>query len=141
MFLGTILPMHAMRNPTGKRKNAWQILLCLTLLALLFRAAFPTGYMPGLSGPGGGALTVALCTGYEQAPVRGHDDAPHHDGTHQVCLFSAVAAQAIVPGAGTPAIAALAQAVIPPHPDGIAPLPVPIFGPPLGPRAPPVRLG
>jgi hypothetical protein len=71
--------MCAWGNLRGSSKRVWQILLCLTLFALLFRAAFPVGYMPKLSSHGSDSLTVSLCTEYDDTslvPVNFHGGAP-----------------------------------------------------------------
>lgn len=142
---GTISPMYAARSLKRSSKSVWQILICLTLFALLFRAAFPAGYMPGPSSQGGGALTVTLCAGHGDTtlvPVNFHGDAPDHDGTTQGCPFCAVLAQAVMPGAATLAVAAAIT-----HqstlllPDGVPALTTQTAGPPLGSRAPPAFLG
>ncbi|MFA7437545.1 DUF2946 family protein [Castellaniella sp.] len=137
--------MHALRNLKGSHKGVWQILLCLTLFALLFRTAFPAGYMPKLSGPGSGTLTIALCTETGDvglASVTLLDGVPDHDGAAQSCPFCAVVSQAVMPGAAAPAMAtAVARVPTLTLRDGMTPLPARIAGPPLGPRAPPVLLG
>ncbi|CAM5208804.1 hypothetical protein CDEN61S_03800 [Castellaniella denitrificans] len=141
--------MHAQGNLKGSGKRVWQILLCLTLFALLFRAAVPAGYMPNLSGQDGGTLTVTLCTehgGTALMPVSLHDDdapqAPDHDGTGQFCPFCAVVSLAIMPGIATPTVAAaITHEITLPLPDDVKPLSALIAGPPLGSRAPPALLG
>jgi len=139
--------MSATGKPKGSSKRAWQILLCLTLLALLFRAVFPAGYMPRPSGPGNGILTLALCAPHEGItlmPAGLGDDPPEpdHDGAAQACPFCTVVSQAIMPGAAMLELAAeIAPAATLTLPDGVKPLPALIAGPPLGPRAPPALLG
>lgn len=132
----------------GSNKRVWQALLCLTLFALLFRAAFPAGYMPTLSSQGSGTFTVTPCIKHEgppRIPVSLRDDAsqaPDHDGTEHLCPFCAVVSQAIIPGIATLIVAtAITHEITLPLPDGVKPLSALIAGPPLGSRAPPVLLG
>jgi hypothetical protein len=137
--------MYAWGTLKRSSKRVWQILLCLTLFALLFRAAFPAGYMPGLSGQGGGTLTVTLCAAHGDATfvsVNLQSDAPDHDGTAQSCPFCAVVSQAIMPGLAVPAVAAaIPHEITLAPPDGVPALYTLNAGPPLGSRAPPAFLG
>jgi hypothetical protein len=137
--------MCAWGNLRGSSKRVWQILLCLTLFALLFRAAFPVGYMPKLSSHGSDSLTVSLCTEYDDTslvPVNFHGGAPDHDGMAQHCPFCAVVSQAVMPGTAVLAVVTAATHEIPLIlPDGIAARSTLTVGSPLGSRAPPTLLG
>lgn len=136
--------MSVIRNRRASHSRIGQILLCLTLFALLFRGAFPTGYMPALAGQGNHTLTLTLCTAYagaDPAPTAIRVDMPRTSEPGSLvhsCPFCAVVSQALMPGAAPPALAtAITHDITLTLSDRAAPLPALIPGPPLGSRAPP----
>lgn len=120
----------------------------LTLALFALRALVPVGYMPDLGAARDGQVRVVLCTGYGSksvlvdesgAPVEDQDEAKH--GAAGDCPFGAAPAAALIGAepAAALAIPDLKQASLAPG-DASVLLP-PAQGPPLGQRAPPVRLG
>ena len=120
----------------------------LTLALFALRALVPVGYMPDLAAARDGQVRIVICTGYGSksvvvdesgTPVEGQDEAKH--GAAGDCPFGAAPAVALaVPDpAAVLALPDLRQAFHTPN-DASALLP-PAQGPPLGQRAPPIRLG
>lgn len=135
---------HVRRN----NGTVWQVILCLTLLSFLFRAAFPIGYMPNLAGQHDQRLTITLCTMDGTSSVWLDDLSSHapqssgHDGTSQICPFSAVVSQAVASGSATlAAVSAIIPQIVARLPRDETPPPTAVIGPPLGSRAPPISLG
>ena len=119
----------------------------LTLALFALRALLPVGYMPDVGAAADGQVRIVLCTGFGSKtvlvdaagkPVEDADtDTPGHDD----CPFGTATASAFLPP--TPAVAPVRTVSAQ---DFLAPgesraMPPPAQGPPVGPRAPPLRLG
>lgn len=119
----------------------------LTLALFALRALVPVGYMPDLAAAGDGQVRIVICTGYGSKSILVDETgAPADDrGTsqpgHGDCPFGTASGAAFL--APEPALAplhpVLAQGFLPPA--GAQSLTPPAQGPPLGQRAPPIRLG
>ena len=120
----------------------------LTLALFALRALVPVGYMPDLGAARDGQVRVVLCTGYGSksvlvdesgAPVEDQGEAKR--GGAGDCPFGAAPAAALIAPDPAAALAFydLRQAFLSPD-DASASLPL-AQGPPLGQRAPPIRLG
>jgi len=139
--------MFGCRHLLPKRATpAWRMLVCLAIVALLGRAAIPAGYMPGASPAHGGKVALALCSGSGAVfdvllDVSGKPDHSGHAYTGLDCPFGVMASQAAMPApppqAGRMPPAA-PHAATPATRRALPPLPP--LGPPLGSRAPPLRL-
>jgi hypothetical protein len=133
-----------------RRMGAWQILFCLTLLSLLYRAVVPIGYMPNAVDHDGGKLSITLCTTSGDTStiwieVDDESTSSSTDGhtNHLDCPFGILIAQAELPDqdpVSMPGKITLGSMTIP-TPRNQARPPLPALGPPLGSRAPPVHLG
>lgn len=140
--------MFARRNDLWcKRMAVWQLVLCLTLLSFLGRSAIPPGYMPDRSGSAGSVFAITLCsmggTSTMQVDLAGEsgDHGPGDSYPGLDCPFGLTLAQTPMPG-GT-ALALKGSIFILHAVAAIGRLPHILSwsqGPPLGPRAPPVRL-
>lgn len=127
-----------------KRKLAWQILFCLTILAFLCRAVVPAGYMPATAAESPGLFAVTLCSssGVSFVSLDLGDDAQQGSSPQyplfENCPFGLTLAQKLVPGTDpvTGVTNGAFQALV--LPAAIVPtLRSPLPGPPLGSRAPP----
>ncbi len=120
----------------------------LTLALFALRALVPVGYMPELAAARDGQVRVVLCTGYGSksvlvdesgTPVEDQGSAKHGAGGD--CPFGAAPASALVvpnPAAALGLPDAWQAFLTPEEASTLLP---PAQGPPLGQRAPPVRLG
>ena len=125
---------------------AWRILLCLTLLAMAWRAALPAGFMPDAAAAREGRLVLTLCTGSGipatvLLDLNGNADGASTDGAAGAdCPFCLLASPGLPPDTDTAIAAYDAPArVLPPAVYRAAPA-LPALGPPLGSRAPPFHL-
>jgi hypothetical protein len=142
----------------------WRFLYCLTLISFVLRALVPAGFMPDAAAFHDGRPALKLCTSigtrHASAHAAGHAsahdlaDASRHDPGHASaphqgdeapagsdCPFGLLLVQAVVPSIETAVLLAAAPVrdVAVRFHAVLAPL-LPIPGPPLGPRAPPVNL-
>lgn len=130
---------------SAHRSLPWQILICLAVAAFLLRAAIPNGYMAASAGS---SFTLALCHGGQAISITlslpSKADGHQNGDTvlkHEHCIFSLLAAQAVLPDTGlAPVISAAAvrAAILLPARRALPALTA--QGPPLGSRAPPVSL-
>jgi hypothetical protein len=118
------------------------------VLSFLYRSAIPHGYMPDVSGAGGGKFTITLCSvgGGPSTLLVDVDGQSHHSSSNdqfdnQDCPFGIVVSQAVMPGQDAPALVGHVahHPVAQPHRNQAQP-PLPALGPPLGSRAPPSNL-
>lgn len=131
----------------------WRRLARLTLLLFVLRALLPTGFMPDLDLLKRGGFQIVLCTaqgpvsvavdedGKPLDPDGDHDRHDPADAFAKDCPFGTAFAKAFdVPTLVATAVLALPAAVatVAPRPLDLRPPPQ---GPPLGSRAPPIRLG
>jgi hypothetical protein len=67
-------------------------LALLILLALLFRAAIPAGWMPDLQGADGAPLVICTGSGSEVVHLdrHGFPAKPHSSERHDVCAFAGI---------------------------------------------------
>lgn len=132
-----------------KRMAVWQILFCLTVVAFLYRALIPVGYMPDLSGERNSRFAITLCTmGASPAVVQldfsdsDASTAPADEYSGNDCPFGLNVAQKLLAPDEPPVLqrppALLSASLAPRHQ---ARPPLPALGPPLGSRAPPMNLG
>jgi hypothetical protein len=120
----------------------------LTLALFALRALVPAGYMPDLGAARAGQVRIVICTGYGSKSVLVDESGKPIDDQggrkHAAagdCPFGAAPAAALTvpdPAAALP-LPNLRQAFL--APDSVPALLPPAQGSPLGPRAPPVRLG
>ena len=119
----------------------------LTLALFALRALVPVGYMPDFAAAADGQVRIVICTGFgsksilvDEAgnPVADQDDSQPGYGD---CPFGTASGAAFLTPepAVAPVHAGLAKGFVPPA--GAQALPPPAQGPPLGQRAPPIRLG
>lgn len=145
-----IRPMPAFRpSPRLKDMVAWQLTMCLTIIALLARAVIPAGYMPVMASGQGALFSMTLChmgagITVRQATLPDHaGHAPSNDdASNKACPVGLVVSQALLPDHGSPMLTAVTShhpALL--SPDNQALPPLPALGPPLGSRAPPPDLG
>lgn len=132
-----------------KSINGWQGFLCLALLAFFCRSAIPTGYMPTLSAGKGVAVALTLCTAHGGTQtllldLQSKNNEPAENApANQACPFGLVMSHGVLP---VQALLILTTTVWQQRPVLVAERnrslpPLPALGPPLGSRAPPVRLG
>jgi hypothetical protein len=124
------------------------ILLCMLALAMAMRAMIPAGFMPDMDALRHGKIEMTLCTAggaFKTATVdftKHAPDQPHPDHATAACVFSALNQYVLdLPAPTMQAMVAQLFAVLAPAQYGTVPARTPAFGPPLGARAPPVRLG
>ena len=135
------------------RDTDWRRLARLTLVLFALRALLPTGFMPDLDLLKQGAFQIVLCTAQGPVSVAVDDDGKplDHDADHgghdpadafaKDCPFGTAYAKAFdVPVAMAAAVPYVPASVSPPGPQPLDLRPPP-QGPPLGSRAPPLRLG
>ncbi len=121
---------------------SWRRLAAAVLLAFLFKAMIPAGYMPVAAGPAGAPAMTLCISGLPAGVIKtlalNHAD-PSAEPQPLHCVFASLAGQAALPHA---AMAALAQLFYAMHPQPAWPssfdFPALVRGPPLGARAPPV---
>jgi hypothetical protein len=124
-------------NTSRTRHPAWRTLVGLMLVLFAFRAMVPAGFMLGFSSEHGGHFGLVLCPGTTTAS---HGDHPDQQQALELCPFDLVTSQAILiptlplDPAPHPAYSTLAHA-------RASAMPALMQGPPLGARAPPLRLG
>lgn len=125
--------------------TVWHYVFCLTVVAFLFRALVPTGFMPDPAALRDGRLSITLCTANGAmlvTPLTLLTDTPAtHSGHDTVanaeCPFGLLMAQAVLPPVvSVAAIAAVFLRYVP-HATYATLPPLPALGPPLGPRGPP----
>jgi len=124
--------------------SGWRFWACLAILAFVFRAMVPAGFMPDAGAMRDGRLEVTFCMADGMsmaqpiAPGAGESDGGHAASV-PACPYGILAAQAFVAPSGfAPPSVRLAAVYVLPH---IAPHPLSHFfasGFPLGPRAPPL---
>ena len=123
-----------MRRPITMKMRAQLRVVLPLLMALLYRAAIPAGFMPMVDADG--RLAIEFCPGVEGVPsLAGHEHHHHMDGhvggrggdkgggAHSVCPFAASAGSAPLPNKVWPV--AVAQA----HSDLRASVPASISSP------------
>ncbi|MFN4089558.1 MAG: DUF2946 family protein [Alphaproteobacteria bacterium] len=128
----------------------WRMLAHATLLLFALRTLIPVGFMPDPGLLKQGELQIVLCTAQGPTtvtvdtagnPVDPTSPDPTGPAFASDCPFGTASAKAAALPATptTPAPGALAASAPPPAPAfGLRP---PAHGPPLGSRAPPIRLG
>lgn len=94
-------PVDRMRKGRAQHRAA---ALALILVALLFRAAIPTGYM--LAPDGAGHVALAFCSGDGNAPHRAHAGHERQAPAEQPCPY-ALALHAATPPPAPATVAAL----------------------------------
>lgn len=125
------LPASRIRPPIRRA------LIGLMLVLFAFRAMVPDGFMLDFSQEQSGHFGMVLCTG---TVTVSHDGHPEQQQATSLCPFDLVTSQAILLSAlpldpaPNHTYATLA------HVDALA-MPALVQGPPLGARAPPLRLG
>nr|WP_321273147.1 DUF2946 family protein [Alcaligenes faecalis] len=127
--------------------RVWQFLFCLALLAYVCRAIVPAGYMPIRSAQNNG-FAITFCTAGNAANTLWIDlvgqDGQADSDTHQNqqdCPFGIAASPALLPTLDAPVLISLItyRPVLLAESNQTRP-PLPAQGPPLGSRAPPLRL-
>ncbi|WP_197313792.1 DUF2946 family protein [Alcaligenes faecalis] len=127
--------------------RVWQFLFCLALLAYVCRAIVPAGYMPTRSAQDNG-FAITFCTAGNSANTLWIDlvgqDGQADSDTHQNqqdCPFGIAASPALLPTLDAPVLISLItdRPVLLAESNQTRP-PLPAQGPPLGSRAPPLRL-
>lgn len=127
--------------------RVWQLLFCLALLAYVCRAIVPAGYMPTRSAQDNG-FAITFCTAGNSANTLWIDlvgqDGQADSDTHQNqqdCPFGIAASPALLPTLDAPVLISLItyRRVLLAESNQTRP-PLPAQGPPLGSRAPPLRL-
>lgn len=119
----------------------------LTLALFALRALVPAGYMPDLAAAGDGQVRIVICTGYGSKSIlvdetgAPADDQNADRSGHGDCAFGTVSGAAFL--APEPAMAPLHPELVRDFlpPVSAQSLTPPVQGPPLGQRAPPIRLG
>ncbi|MPY75766.1 MAG: DUF2946 domain-containing protein [Alphaproteobacteria bacterium] len=123
----------------------------LTLALFALRALVPVGYMPDFgtnrATAADGQVRIVICTGFGSKSIlvdeAGNPAADQDDSQpgHGDCPFGTASGAAFLTPepAMAPVHAGLAKGFVPPA--GAQALPPPAQGPPLGQRAPPIRLG
>lgn len=132
--------------PNMPRRGAISGLRCVRawlshalLVAFLFKALIPAGFMPEFSGGDGGTFKIVICTAQGPKVVTAHEDgtpdtAAKHMG--EPCALSGLAALTLPAMVATVALPGPASRVSGPLPLAVS-LPPVRAGPAHGPRAPP----
>lgn len=127
--------------------RVWQFLFCLALLAYVCRAIVPASYMPTRSAQDNG-FAITFCTVGNSSNTLWIDlvgqDGQADSDTHQNqqdCPFGIAASPALLPILDAPVLISLItyRPVLLAESNQTRP-PLPAQGPPLGSRAPPLRL-
>lgn len=127
--------------------RVWQLLFCLALLGYACRAIVPAGYMPTRSAQDNG-FAITFCTVGNSSNTlwidlvgqNGQADSDTHQN-QQDCPFGIAASPALLPTLDAPVLISLItyRPVLLAESNQTRP-PLPAQGPPLGSRAPPLRL-